>query len=107
MAERQQDVLRLQPEMIPELRQAFQTAVEALNAALARLRRSGYLPAPWLGDEASQAVAVHYTARAMDQPDSSYQALLAYRDELTQVHDTLQRMEDEYHRADVFPDPRA
>ena len=36
----------------------------------------------------------------MDEPDSSYQALLAYHDELTRVHDTLQRMEDEYRRRD-------
>ena len=36
----------------------------------------------------------------MEEPDSSYQALIAYRDELARIHDTLQRMEDEYRRAD-------
>jgi hypothetical protein len=32
----------------------------------------------------------------MEEPDSSYQSLLAYRDELTRIHDSLERMEDEY-----------
>jgi hypothetical protein len=36
----------------------------------------------------------------MEAPDSSYQSLLAYRDVLTRIHDTLQRMEDEYRRRD-------
>ena len=36
----------------------------------------------------------------MDEPESSYQALIAYRDELARIHDTLQRMEDEYRRRD-------
>ncbi len=37
----------------------------------------------------------------MEEPDSSYQALIAYRDELiARIHDTLQRMEDEYRRRD-------
>lgn len=107
MAERQQDVLRLQPEVIPELREELQIAVEKLNAALAGLRRSGYLSSPWLGDEVSQQVAVHYTNRAMNEAGSSYHALAAYRDELRRVHDTLQRMEDEYRRADTFADPRS
>jgi hypothetical protein len=100
MAERQQDVLRLQPEMIPALRSEFEAAVKQLNHSLSNLRRSGYLSAPWLGDETSQQVAAHYTGRAMDEPQSSYQALIAYRDELARIHDTLQRMEDEYRRRD-------
>ena len=55
---------------------------------------------PWLGDEESSEVAAHYTQPAMDDPDSSYQALVAYHRELNSVHDTLQRMEDEYRRRD-------
>ena len=46
------------------------------------LSRSGYLPGPWLGDEASSEVAAHYTRRAMEASDSSYQALQQYRAEL-------------------------
>jgi hypothetical protein len=36
----------------------------------------------------------------MDASGSSYQALVAYRDELTRVHDTLQQMEDHYRRTE-------
>jgi hypothetical protein len=36
----------------------------------------------------------------MEQPDSSYRALLEYEAELTRVRDTLQRMEDQYLHTD-------
>jgi hypothetical protein len=67
---------------------------------LAELKRRAYLPGPWLGDETSAEVAAHYTRRAMDDPDSSYHALISYRDELTRIHDTLLRMEDAYRRGE-------
>ena len=36
----------------------------------------------------------------MEAPDSSYQSLQQYRAELSRVHDTLQRMEDQYRSTD-------
>jgi hypothetical protein len=93
---RPQDVLRLEPRMVPELRAAFDAALSQLGEALIDLGNRGYLPTAWLGDEVSAAVAAHYTRRAMEQPDSSYRALLEYEAELTRVRDTLQRMEDQY-----------
>ena len=45
-------------------------------------------------------MAAHYTRRAMEAPDSSYRSLQQYRAELSRVHDTLQRMEDQYLGAD-------
>lgn len=101
MLERHLDGLQLQPEALADLRNSFSSALLQLNDALAVLGRSGYLPSPWLGDETSAEVAAHYERRAMNDPDSSYQALLAYRDELTRVHDALQRMEDAYRRGEV------
>ena len=98
MIERRQDVLRLQPHMIPTLRRTFADALAQLNNTLTGLRREGNLSAPWLGDETSKEVAAHYTSRAMDGAHSSYQILLAYRDELGRVHDTLQQMEENYRR---------
>jgi hypothetical protein len=82
--------------MIPDLRSAFLVAVDQLDEALVRLRQSGHIAGPWLGDEVSDKVATHYNLRAMEDPNSSYRALTAYRDELNRTHDTLQRMEDEY-----------
>ena len=98
--EQQRDVLRLEPHMTPFLRAHFRDAIDQVSTALTELQRNGYLAAPWLGDESSNAVATHYMRRAMEAPDSSYQSLLAYRDELTRIHDALQRMEDEYRRRD-------
>jgi len=94
--EQQQDVLRVDPEAIPSVRAAFGTALDEIKHALINLGRNGYLRTPWLGDESSLESAIHYTRRAMEAPDSSYNALLAYRNELTRVYNTLQRMEDEY-----------
>ncbi len=100
MDERQQAVLQLQLHMVPSLRATFSAALDQLDDALGHLRRSGVLAHPWLGDETSGEVAAHYTRRAMEAPDSSYQALQRYRAELAQVHDTLQRVEDRYLRTD-------
>jgi len=94
--------------MVPELRAAFASAIDQLNDALVNLGRQGFLTTPWLGDEISSDVVAHYTQRAMTGPQSSYQRLVAYQNELNRVHDTLQRMEDEYRRADhnAAMDPR-
>lgn len=98
MADLRQDVLRLQPHMIPALRATFESATDQVDFVLQRLRQDGVVHEPWLGDEVSADVAAHYTRRAMNDPDSSLQALVAYRNELARVHDTLARMEDEYRR---------
>jgi hypothetical protein len=100
MIERAVDVLRLQPQAIPALRAEFQSAVDQIETVLGSLRQRGFLPAPWLGDEVSAEVADHYTRRAMTDPDSAYQALVKYRDELRRAHVTLGRMEADYLRAE-------
>ena len=106
MGNRPQAVLRLEPQTIPEVRAAFDSALSQLGEALMHLRTRGYLPTAWLGDETSAAVAAHYTLVAMEQPDSSYRALLEYEAELTRVRDTLQRMEDHYLRTEDAADAR-
>ena len=101
MVDRQQhDVLRLQPHMIPTLRTSFSAALDQIGAALGGLRRDGNLLAPWLGDETSSDVAAYYSRRAMEAPDSSYEALVAYHSEMRRVHDTLQQMENDYRRTE-------
>ena len=80
MSSAQQDILRLQPHMIPALRATFGTATDQVDLALQKLRQMGPVHEPWLGDEVSAAVASHYAGRALDDPDSSYQALVAYRE---------------------------
>jgi hypothetical protein len=86
--------------MIPALRADFRAALEQLDDALIGLGRHGYLREPWMGDETSNEVAVYYTGRALDDPDSSYQSLQRYRAEINRILATLQRMEDHYRRTD-------
>jgi hypothetical protein len=86
--------------MIPVLRAEFRSAVDQLTEALAAVNRQGYLLEPWLGDEVSGQTAAHYTSRALDGPESSYRSLVAYRDELSRVMQTLQEMEDHYRRTE-------
>ena len=99
MDERQQAVLRLQPHMVPDLRAAFSAALVNSDTRWATFVEAAS-SRPWLGDEISSEVAAHYTRRAMEQPDSSYRALQQYEAELACVHDTLQRMEDQYLHTD-------
>ena len=100
MSDRQQAILRVEPHMIPALREPVASAAAQVSSALIGLKRQGYLIEPWLGDESSKEVADFYTSRAMNEPGSSYQSLVAYQAELRKVHDTLQRMEAEYLRTD-------
>ncbi len=100
MRDRERDILRYEAGALAALRGEFRSAIDQVSKALADVYRRGYLPGPWLGDEISAEVAAHYTRRAMDGPDSSYHALLSYRDELTRIHDTLQRMEEAYRRGE-------
>jgi Zn-dependent alcohol dehydrogenase len=98
MVERRQDVLRLRPQMIPSMRASVASAVDQLDTALVHLRQNGHLTAQWMGDETSSDVVAHYTRQAMDGPQSAYDSLITYREELTRVHDTLQQMEADYRR---------
>ena len=82
MSDRQQATLRVELHMIPALREAVAAAVTQVSDALLGLNRQGYLVEPWLGDESSKEVADVYTRRAMSEPDSSYQSLVAYHAEL-------------------------
>ena len=100
MIKRQQEILRVQPHMIPGTARRLRDRDRPARRRALNLRRSGYLPQPWLGDETSSEVAAHYTRRAMEAPDSSYRSLQQYRAELSHVHDTLQRMEEQYLGAD-------
>jgi hypothetical protein len=93
--------------MIPSMRAVFSDAVNQVEAAVISLGQGGYLPSPWLGDETSAEVAAHYKLRAMDGPDSSHSALVAYHGELNRIYDTLRQMEADYLRnenqtADTF-----
>lgn len=97
---RQHSVLRMQHGTIAALRSEFASALSDLNSALLKLRHDGNVAQPWLGDEISSQVVSHYTETALTGPNSSYRALVTYRDELVRIHDTLQQMEEAYRRGE-------
>lgn len=92
--------LRIEPRAIPQMRVAYEEALATIGAHLRRLQNEGYLREAWLGDEVSGAVRDFYNRHVMDAADGPYAALVAYEAELLRVRDTLQRMEDEYRRAE-------
>ena len=96
------DVLRLQDHMIPDPPGQLRRRTRRTRRCTRPVeRRNGFLAQPWLGDETSSEVAARCTpGGAMEAPDSSYRSLQQYRAELGRVHDTLQRMEDQYLGAD-------
>jgi hypothetical protein len=71
-----------------------------MTQELAALSRDGQIPEPWLGDPVSATVKLMYDAHAMGAAGSTLAHLMAYRDELTRVHETLAQMEADYRRAE-------
>ncbi|MFC4947125.1 hypothetical protein [Pseudonocardia sp. GCM10023141] len=96
MPERPSAVLRLEPHQIPALRAAFADAAASVAQSVTRLRSSGYVTTPWMGDPVSETVRTIYNNRALDGPDSAYQHLSSYHDELMAVVRTLDRMQADY-----------
>lgn len=92
--------LRIEPQAIPAVRQAYENAVSRVNSQLIRLSREGALHEPWLGDETSAAVYEAYNRTVIESPDGPYAAMLAYQAELIRVLDQLRQMEDAYRRTE-------
>lgn len=93
--------LRLSPDAIPRVREAFENAIALLRPEIARLGEVGHIRAPWMGDPVSAEVVTFYNTRVMDAPDGPYQALVLYLKELMRVSDELYAMEQEYQRAET------
>lgn len=92
--------LRVEPHALPAMKAAFAEALTTLRPHLARLREVGYLHEAWLGDEMSEYVRYHYNTYIMGEKESPYAALRAYEQRLQDVHDALDRMEQEYRRTE-------
>lgn len=101
MAEYEGVHLRLTPQAIPAVREAFERALDLLEPEITRLGEVGYIHAPWMGDPKSEEVRLFYNARVMDAVDGPYQALVLYQEELRRVRDQLAVMEQEYQRAET------
>lgn len=92
--------LKVTPEAIPQLRAAFDRALDILSPELATLGQVGHIQGRWLGDPKSQEVVDFYNANVMDAEDGPYQGLLLYKAELIKIRDQLTLMEREYQRVE-------
>jgi hypothetical protein len=91
------DVLRVNPDRLTAVREAYDMALNELGIQLNDLGQSGHIDTPWLGDPASEAVRVHYnnTVMAQDKP-GAYRAMRLYEDELKAIRDHVAEMEKAY-----------
>ena len=98
-SERQQDVLRLQPHMIPALRAEFGTALDQLKEALVGLSRVAISRRHGSATRSSArgSCSLHRPRNGRSELFLSSARRLSRR--TGRVHDTLQRMEDEYRRS--------
>lgn len=100
MSDRPRAVLRIEPEMIPQLRTLLRECLELLDDKLAGLRHGGRMEEPWMHDPVSVRMKELYNARVMDAPEGGYAMLRAYQAELQNTFDALGRMEEEYRRTE-------
>jgi hypothetical protein len=91
------DMFRVDPTRLTAVREAYDKALDELRPQLEELSQVGHVDAPWLGDDVSEAVRVHYNTTVMG-PDAggAYQAMRKYEAELRAVRDQFAEMERAY-----------
>ncbi len=90
------DMFRVDPARLTVVREAYEKALDELSAQLDQLGKTGHVNAPWLGDDVSEAVRVHYNGAVMESPLGAYQAMRKYEAELRAVRDQFAEMERAY-----------
>ena len=88
--------LKLEPHMIPKLREAFQSALEQLRP-LGQGGQDGFrMASPAMADSASKDFQVAFNTAASDGPESAAAALTDYRQRLEGVLKQLGEIERAY-----------
>lgn len=100
MSDRPRALLRIEPEMLPQLRALFRECLDLLDDKLGRLHREGRMEDPWMHDPVSVRMKELYNERVMDSPEGGYAMLRAYQQELQNTFEALGRMEEAYRRTE-------
>jgi hypothetical protein len=90
------DMFRVEPQRLTAVREAYDKALNELGQQLDGLLDAGFVRTPWLGDDVSEAVRVHYNGAVMESPLGAYQAMRKYEIELKAVRDQFAEMERAY-----------
>lgn len=96
----QPSTLRIAPHMLPALRAAFHEAAGRLQQHIDAMNDGARLHGPWLGDDDSQDLFLHYRDWVMGGRGGPFSAIQAYAQRLHEVHDQLKAAEDAYRRAE-------
>jgi hypothetical protein len=90
------DMLRVDPDRLTVVREAYDKAIDELSVQLDRLLDAGFVRVPWLGDPVSEGVRLDYNSRVMESPLGAYRAMRMYELELKAVRDQFAEMERAY-----------
>ena len=92
--------LRIEPHMLPRLREAFERAALLLRLHLDPMGHLAYLPGQWLGDADSGELYDHYQSWVMGGDGGPFAAANAYARQLEAVARQLRDAEDAYRQAE-------
>jgi hypothetical protein len=101
------DVLRVDPQRLTAVREAYEKALDELRPQLDYLLNAGYIHAPWLGDSVSSEVKDHYNSTVMGSDLGAYQAMWKYEKALMAIRDQFAAMEQAYLAAESANADRA
>jgi hypothetical protein len=93
-------VLRLEPQMLPGLITAYDSALGELDPLMNDLHRRGRLPRAWTEDPVTEQITTQFNEHSVDGAHSAYAALRLYEQELRHVLDALRRMDADYRGTD-------
>ncbi|HEY4007062.1 MAG TPA: hypothetical protein VGM60_18005 [Pseudonocardia sp.] len=92
--------LKLEPDMIPKLRRAFENAIQQLQPALGQAQ-SAQLAAPAMKDQASVDFQTAFNKSAVQGPDSAAESLKAFHQRLQGVVQQLGAIQQAYNNHDT------
>lgn len=91
----EQDLLRVEPGAVPELRRAFLSALTTVDRQI-ELAKAEIRVAPWAGDPVSAAAAESVNALSSDVEGAALEALLAFRAQLDAAVENLDKTAEQY-----------
>jgi hypothetical protein len=94
-------VLRVTPDVLPQLRRAVDDTIRDLSPHLDRMTHEGFLPEPWLKDPVSAESHRVYNDNVMGARDGPFHALLAYEQQLRMISQRLAEIQRNYEEAEA------
>ncbi len=94
-------VLRVTPDVLPDLRRAVDDTLDQLSPHLDRMVDGALLPEPWLGDPVSRESYRVYNQNVMKKPDGPFHALRIYEQQLRVISERLAEIQRNYDEAEA------